>query len=302
MQRNKRAHLGGVKVGKMAVNDCLKYFSLCDNLPLKEQDFYNFASHLFPQYGELSKDSFIEVLISNHAPILRIYKNNEPLIISNQHQKSLRDSTLCFVDIETSGSKDVLTGQIIELGAIKVRNNVIVDKFESFVYANFIPEEIIDLTGINTQMLKKAPRLKKVLVDFKDFLGDSVFVAHNVGFDYGFITESLRQCNLPMLFNARFCTLDLSRIVIPSQKHALSYLNEILGINNTISHRALADAITSFEVYKICNLALPFDIESVQDLIDFSKGRIMYPTRASSNNKLKKHTTKYQINTKDIES
>lgn len=286
----------------MAINDCLKYFDLCDRLPLSLDEFYECGRMLFPQFSELSSEIFLEILISYNAPFFRIYKDNQSLILSSQTQISLQDSTLCFVDIETSGSKDVKSGQIIELGAIKVRNNEIVDTFESFVFANFIPQEIIDLTGINTQMLKGAPKLKKVLADFRDFLGDSVFVAHNVGFDYGFISESLRQQGLPMLFNARLCTLELSRRVILSQKHGLSYLNEMLGINNLIIHRALADAFTSFELYKICQLSLPLNIESMQDLIDFSKGKIAYPTRSTSKNALKKHTTKYQIFSKDIES
>lgn len=280
----------------MAINDCLRYFELCDKMPLGFDEFYESFAALFPQYAELDKECFLEVLISNKAPFYRIYNNNKIMIDSINRDKLLENCELCFVDIETTGTKDVLSGQIIEIGAIKVRNNEIIDTFEKFAFAPSVPEEITELTGINASMLRNAPRLKNVLSEFKEFLGHSVFVAHNVSFDYGFISESMRHFNLGVLLNARLCTIELSRKSILSQKYALSYLNKMLGINNDTSHRALADALTSFEVYKICLFSLPKYVKTMQDLIDFSKGKITYHTRCVSKNALYKYHTKYKIN------
>lgn len=276
----------------MAVNDCLKYFSLCDCLPLHINDFCEQIADIFECYAELENECMIEVLLGSNAPFFRA---QDDMIDINTKEIALKDSTLCFVDIEATHTKSVESGQIIEIGAIKVRNGEIADTFESLVYSPFVPDDIITLTGINSYMLENAPKLQNVLKDFRIFLGDSVFVAHNVGFDYGFISDSLRYYGMPNLFNPRLCTIELSRRVIPSTKHSLSFLNEFLGINNNTSHRALADAITSFKLYKICELALPKSIESIQDLIDFSKGKLTYPKRATSKNALSKHSSKYNL-------
>ncbi|MWV63034.1 3'-5' exonuclease [Helicobacter saguini] len=269
-----------------------RYFALCDNLPLDIESFCDEITQIFSEYDGLENDCIIEVMIGNNAPFFRTKDNK---IDINTKIKTLQDSTLCFVDIEATGTKNVQSGQIIEIGALKVRNNEIIDTFESFVYSPYVPEDIVALTGITSYMLENAPKIGRVLKDFRIFLADSVFVAHNVSFDYNFISDSLAYYGLPCLLNARFCTVDLSRRVIPSTKHSLSFLNEMLGINNFTSHRALADAITSYEIYKICTLSLPKSIESAQDLINFSKGKITYPKRATSKNTLTKHTSKYEL-------
>lgn len=276
----------------MIAYNYFSYFNLFDLLPLDSNTFCEKICEIFSEYEELENDCIIEVLIGNNAPFFRTKDNK---IDTNTKIIMPQDSILCFVDIEATGTKNVESGQIIEIGALKVKNNEIIDTFESFIYSPFVPEEIIELTGITSCMLENAPKIQQVLKDFRIFLGDSVFVAHNVGFDYNFISDSLKYYKMPALLNARFCTLDLSRRVIPSCRHSLSFLNEMLGINNTTSHRALADAITSYEIYKICTLSLPRSIESTKDLIDFSKGKITYPKRATSKNALSKHFSKYDL-------
>ena len=69
-------------------------------------------------------------------------------------------------------------------------------------------------------------------------------------------------------------SFDLAKKTILSKRYALSYLNEFLGINTAISHRAYADALTSFRIFEIALSMLPLNVKSVQDLIDFSKGRL----------------------------
>ena len=79
---------------------------------------------------------------------------------------------------------------------------------------------------------------------FKVFLGQSVFVAHNARFDYGFISATLEALGYGELLNRRLCTIDLARRTIASPKYGLGTLKEILGINNA-HHRALNDAIAA---------------------------------------------------------
>lgn len=278
----------------MNVNHYGKYFEILDSLPMKTSSLYHTLSAILPEYNDGDADLFIELLIANNAPLYRSKAylesdyNDLNYYIDNKAKNLIwHESELCFVDIETTSS-NIETGQIIEIGAIKTKKAKIIDKFETFIYSPYVPEEITKLTGIESTMLEKAPKLKEALQHFKQFLGDNMFVAHNVGFDYNFISASLQNCELAPLLNLRLCTLDLSRKIILAKRHALPYLNEMLGINTQISHRALADAITSFELYKICSLSLPHEVQTLQDLVNFSKGKITYPMRSTSKKALHK--------------
>ena len=86
----------------------------------------------------------------------------------------------------------------------------------------------------------------------------------------------MRQCGLFGLLNPKICTIELAKKTIPSKRYALSYLNELLGIYTPVSHRAYADALTSFRIFEIASATFPPFMQSMQDLIDFSRGRLKY--------------------------
>ena len=179
--------------------------------------------------------------------------------------KEIGEQIFCFVDIETNGA------EIIEIGALKYRDGEILDRFESFVYAESVPEKITQITGIRAKDLENAPDAKDVLVLFKKFLGDSLFVAHNVNFDYGFINKTLKDSGLEVMLNRKLCTIDLAQRTIASPRYALSFLNAFLEINTEKNHRAYADAITAMKVFEKSIKNLPSFIENIESLIGFSK-------------------------------
>ena len=124
-------------------------------------------------------------------------------------------------------------------------------------------------------MLENAPRLEKVLKDFKVFLEDDVFIAHDIKFDYTFISESFEKYNLGKLLNRKICTIDLAKRTIESEKYGLSSLKELLNIEVDNHHRAYYDALTtaiifdkSLENIKKSNNS---KIKTVEALITFSK-------------------------------
>ena len=199
---------------------------------------------------------------------LPIQKSGEQVFLKTKKQ-SFKDETYCIVDIETNGNSPV-KNQIIEIGAVKIKNGEVLDRFESYIYADFIPPAITKLTNITKEDLKDAPSLKKVLQDFKLFLGDSVFVAHNVKFDYNFISSSMQVVGLEKLLNRKFCTVDLSRKTIDAPKHGLAYLREFLNIDIGEHHRAYADAVSAGKVLEECFKNLPQDVVTTEDLIKFS--------------------------------
>lgn len=184
----------------------------------------------------------------------------------------IKDAIFCIVDIETNGSK-IDRHQIIEIAAVKVKNGIIIDSYESLVNCKEINPHITEITGITVEDTKDAPILKKVMYDFKTFLGDAVFVAHDVKFDYKFISLSMQKIGLAPLLNRNLCSLSLAERTIESYRYALSYLNVSFNLNpDAVHHRAMSDVMTTYELFKLSLANLDDEsIVNVEDLIRFSK-------------------------------
>lgn len=183
----------------------------------------------------------------------------------------LNETTFCIVDIETNGSKPQ-KHQIIEIGAVKVCNDRIVDRFESFVQCDSISIHISNITGITIEDTLKAPPLTEVLKEFHAFLGTSVFVAHDVKFDYTFISAMMERAGLLGLMNRSLCTIDLTERTISSYRYGLAYLNEQFELyKDATHHRALSDAITAAKLFKLTLKYIPPTITTAEGLINFSK-------------------------------
>ena len=242
-----------------------RFDSLIEKLKLTAISRSDFDVYL----EKISQRSDFEV----DLPMLQFY--GLPLELENEEiylktlKNSFKNEKFCIVDIETNGSSPI-KHQIIEIGAIKYQNGEIVDKFNSLVYAEHIPRTIINLTGIKIEDLKDAPSLKKVLHDFKLFLEDSVFVAHNVKFDYSFISQSLKIVGIDELLNRRLCTVDLSKKTIRADRHGLKFLKEHLNIEEGNHHRAYSDAYSALKVLDECFKNLPEEIKTTEELILFS--------------------------------
>jgi len=184
---------------------------------------------------------------------------------------AIDETEFCIVDIETNGSKP-LKHQIIEIGAVKVRNRTIVDTFESLVQCDSISKHISEITGISENDTIDAPDLKVVMEEFQLFLGSAVFVAHDVKFDYSFISAMMVRVGFEPLLNRALCTIDMAERTISSYRYGLAYLNEQLELyKEATHHRALSDAITTVKLFKRSLQYIPYDLESTEDLIRFSK-------------------------------
>ncbi|MEA3373580.1 MAG: 3'-5' exonuclease [Campylobacterota bacterium] len=183
----------------------------------------------------------------------------------------INDATFCIVDIETNGSKPQ-KHQIIELGAVKVLNGSIVDRYESLVKCDSISPHIAQITGITAEDTQEAPSLKSVLGEFREFLGNDIFVAHDVKFDYSFISAMMEKVSLHGLMNRSLCTIDLTERTISSYRYGLAYLNEQLELyKEATHHRALSDAITTAKLFKRTLQYIPDEIRTTEELIRFSK-------------------------------
>ncbi|TKX30452.1 3'-5' exonuclease [Campylobacter estrildidarum] len=194
--------------------------------------------------------------------------NQDNILSLKTRTTKIKEENFCIVDIESTGG--IKKGQILEIGAVKIRNSKEIDRFSSLIKVDQIPENITELTGISSDMVANAPNLTQVLKDFKLFLKDSIFVAHNVRFDYGFISKALNECGFGILLNRYICTIEFAQCCIQSPKYKLDVLKELLGIEN-IHHRALNDALAAAEIFKYCLRKLPYHIKTTEELINYIK-------------------------------
>ena len=166
--------------------------------------------------------------------------------------KSLLDfpSNYVLFDIETTGL-DPEYDEIIEIGAIKVDNNKVMDEFHSLIKPdNEIDEFITNLTGITNEMVENAPNIEEVLPNFINFIGDEILIGHNVNFDINFVYDKTVNLGLGIVKNNYVDTMRLSRILLPElPHHRLKDLAEYYEIDTKGNHRASKDVQITNEVY-----------------------------------------------------
>ncbi len=155
------------------------------------------------------------------------------------------------VDIETT-SLDSYYGEILEISAIKVKNNKVVDQFSELIKIN---EEVgyftTRLTGItNDMILSEGKELTLVLQSFKNFVRNDIIIGHNVNFDINFLYDSMKENLGIYLENDYIDTLRLSRKVLPQLRHhKLDDLIDYFDLKLRNKHRALNDCILTNQVY-----------------------------------------------------
>nr|WP_255450086.1 DEDD exonuclease domain-containing protein [Skermania sp. ID1734] len=163
----------------------------------------------------------------------------------------LRETTFVVVDLETTGGsaeQDAIT----EIGAVKVRGGEVIGELATLIDpGRGIPPAIVEITGITNAMVVGAPRIERVLPSFLEFAAGSVLVAHNAGFDVGFLRRAAAQCDLAWPRLPVLCTVKLARRVLtrdeaPSVK--LSALAALFQASTTPTHRALDDARATVDV------------------------------------------------------
>lgn len=169
-------------------------------------------------------------------------------IAVNEQGQTLDDTFVVF-DIETTGFS-AAEDRIIEIGAIKITDGAIVDRFSTFVNPEIpIPFEIQQLTHITDDMVLEAPKIEEALPAFLDFVGESALVAHNAGFDVGFIEQNCVRLGRSRTFTS-VDTVGLARVLLPTlSKYKLNIVAKALNISLENHHRAVDDAAATAEIY-----------------------------------------------------
>ena len=169
-------------------------------------------------------------------------------IIVDSKGQSLNDSYVVF-DLETTGlSPD--KNKIIEIGAVKVVDGAITERFSTFVNPEVpIPYNIEQLTSIKDDMVLDAPRIEEILPEFMKFCEGTVMVAHNAEFDTGFIRRNCERMGLPFDFTIAD-TVALARILLPQlNRFKLDTVAKAVGVSLDHHHRAVDDAACTAEIF-----------------------------------------------------
>ncbi|CDZ75016.1 DNA polymerase III PolC-type [Peptoniphilus sp. ING2-D1G] len=200
-------------------------------------------------------------------------------------RKKTFDSYVVF-DIETTGFSP-RTDKITEIGAVKLKNGKIIDKFSKLINPKkVIPKRVEELTGLSNVLLENEPSIDEVIYDFSEFCNNSILVAHNAKFDISFIKREFESHGIKFDHSV-LDTLSLARAVVKdSKRFNLSTLSKKLGVSLVGAHRAVNDAQATSEVFiKLLEIAKKEhgieDILNINDLVKNIDSSLLFESPVS---------------------
>ncbi|MCK2000708.1 exonuclease domain-containing protein [[Brevibacterium] frigoritolerans] len=224
-----------------------KYFEVAKALGHKALAVTDVSvAQAFPEAYSAAKKTGVKAIFGMTALVVP-----DTVMVYNNDNRPL-SSDIVVYDVETTGFSS-RHDHIIELGAVKISNGVIVDRFQKFVTSpKLINEKITKLTGITNQMLdEEGEDLKSVLEEFNEFVGSAMYGAHNAYFDLHFLESGYMKAGLPVPKIVAIDTLKISRKVNTEgfKNHRLETLAKKFDISLENAHRACDDAEATGLVY-----------------------------------------------------
>jgi len=252
----KHAKSLGHKAVAVTDHDCLQAYP----------DLYHAVCDI--NYGIENEEDKFKVIYGAEMSIV----NNDNDLIYNLRDYSLLDQEFVVFDTETTGFTPY-SDQIIEIGAVKIKNGEITDRFDELINpGRKLPEKIIELTNITDEMLENCDTEENVTKRFMEFIKDLPMVAHNAKFDIGFISAAYNKYNLGEFNNTVLDTMSMARMLYPNWKnHKLSTLVKQLDVpwDEDAHHRADYDSEgTAIGFYKMCKTLYNRNIETTKKLYD----------------------------------
>ncbi|HJB24522.1 MAG TPA: DEAD/DEAH box helicase family protein [Candidatus Jeotgalibaca pullicola] len=186
---------------------------------------------------------------------------------------SYENEIYAVVDLETTGSSYRKGNKIFQIGITMVQNNQIIQDYNFTINpGQAIPPMIKDLTGIKNKDVKNAPYFEDVAPYVHNLLENCIFVAHNIAFDYHFLSESFVAVGLPALNQKGIDTVELTKILFPTlSSYRLSDLSKFFGIEHVNVHDAAGDARATAELFiELKNKAVHLPLVTLEKLASLS--------------------------------
>ncbi|MGV3465809.1 MAG: ATP-dependent DNA helicase DinG [Heyndrickxia sp.] len=177
------------------------------------------------------------------------------------------------VDIETTGNSPKKGERIIQLSAVKMDKEKIIDQYTTFVNPGIsIPPFIEELTGINESMVEDAPTFEEIAPFLRDYLQGCIFVAHNVLFDLQFLQNEFERVGIEPFDGNMIDTVELAKIMLPtSDSFKLIELAESLSLSHERPHQADSDALVTAELLLyLMDKAKQLPLVTLEKLVDFA--------------------------------
>ncbi len=215
----------------------------------------------------ISKDEDFKVIYGVEGYLVDDLKE----VVEHSRGQSL-DSACVVFDLETTGLSAV-NNRIIEIGAVKVEQGKITERFSTFVNPQEpIPFEIEQLTSISDEMVLDAPVIEDVLPEFLKFCEGCVLIAHNASFDAGFIEENCRRMGIETDFTVGD-TVSMARLLLPNlSKFKLDNVAKALNIPLHHHHRAVDDAACTADIFvKFLEMFRARDINTLDEVNELGK-------------------------------
>ncbi len=207
---------------------------------------------------------------------------------ANVGESSFDQISFAVVDVETTGAIASRGDRITEIAIACVERGKITSVYEQLVNPErVIPPFIASLTGITQDMVRDMPLFGDIAIDVADKLAGKVFTAHNVKFDWRFVSSEIERASGNVLSGPRLCTVKLARVLLPDlPRRSLDHVTRYFGVSIGSRHRAGGDALATAEVLlRLLRVAEDQGIYSWEAL-----GGVINPTSAKGLRKKKKRS------------
>lgn len=202
---------------------------------------------LIRSVGETPPEEVRDTHIDSKAAV---YQRNRR--IQGAHRKARRGPDYTVLDLETTGLSH-LKDHIIEIAALRVRNECVVEKFHTLVHCPVpIPVAVAELTGLSdAQLMTEGRQIADVLKECLSFIGSDLLVIHHAAFDYSFLQACCKKAYLPVPKNQCMDTLKLARQKLSKLGgYSLEDVSAHFGLDVTGHHRALKDCELTLGIYQ----------------------------------------------------
>lgn len=203
------------------------------------------------------------------------------------------------LDLEMTGLS-AKNDQIIEIGAVKIKDNQVVATMECLVNPNCkIPTRVVELTGITDEMVQGGMDKDEAVEKLLDFIDGQILVGQNIGFDYSFLKQWAVNHKRPL--TAKACdTLKIARVLLPpEQPKKLENLCQYFEIERAREHRALDDALETWKVFERLK-EMGASLENAQTYFEprelVFQAKKQSPATPRQVQRLKEYREKHQIN------
>ncbi len=249
-----------------------------DLLATGPQTAESLAASVFgmPRTPPVIADRIAVALLGPDPRVRRLPDGRWSLVARAAGSPLVEDAAFAVVDVETTGGQARGRDRITEVAVVVVQGSRCEVVYDSLINPERpIPAPVVGVTGITDAMVRAAPTFDTVVDDLLAALAGRIFVAHNVGFDWGFLSAEVRRVKSYGLHSDRLCTVRLARALVPGlPSYGLDSMADYFGFENPARHRAGGDALVTGRVLqRLLELARGKEVRTVADLERLRAGR-----------------------------